>query len=119
MHKLRSSSLLARLVLAWFMATLGVAVASPAVRPLSMQVLCSAAGSIKVLVTDDDGRVVDSGHHSLDCSLCFAAAPPTSPVSTASLPSHATAHVLEPAYVAHIAALVGAPLPPRGPPTRD
>jgi len=117
MHALRTSSLLARLVLAWFVLTLGVAVASPVVHPMAMEIVCTAGGSMKVVVTSDDGPSAEMGQHTLDCSLCLAATLPL-PASRVSLEMpQPLAHALKPLVAAHIAALVGAPLPPRGPPS--
>jgi len=53
MHCLRSARTVARLVLAWFVLSLGVAVASPMVNPKAMQLICSASGSVKLLVPRD------------------------------------------------------------------
>ncbi|KQM69046.1 hypothetical protein [Xylophilus sp. Leaf220] len=118
MHLLRTSSLLARLALAWFVMTLCVAGASPVVHPVAMEIVCAAGGSVKVVVTSDDGTAVEVGQHALDCSLCFAATVPFT--ETGALPEvpQPLAHALQPIAAAHIAALVGAPLPARGPPAR-
>lgn len=116
MHALRTSSILIRLVLAWFVLMLGVATASPIVHPQTMQVVCTSSGAMKVVVMSDDGQTSDHTPHTLDCSLCLA---PTLPVPQQSM-AHAVpqplAHALKPEVAAHLAALVGAPLPPRGPP---
>jgi hypothetical protein len=45
---LRSARTLARLVLVWFVLSLGVAVASPMVNPKAMELICSGSGSVKV-----------------------------------------------------------------------
>src|SRR5690606_37534878 len=45
MQMLRNSRFLARLVMAWFMLTLGIAVASPIVHPQAMEVVCTSSGS--------------------------------------------------------------------------
>lgn len=116
MHKLRSFSILARLVLAWFVLTLGVAVASPIIHPQAMEIVCSTASPIKLVVVGEDDAATGVGDHMLDCSLCLNV--------TANIPretQHAVcqeplAHALKTAVAATIAALVGAPLPPRGPP---
>jgi len=116
MQMLRNSRFLARLVMAWFMLTLGIAVASPIVHPQAMEVVCTSSGSMQVIMLDEDGQAVPGPHHSLDCPLCLAIITP---------PAHPTLHfeqlqplglALHPVVSARIAALVGAPLPPRGPP---
>lgn len=114
MHALRQSSLLLRLVLAWFVLTVGVAVASPIVHPQSMELICSAGGTMKLVVADGEG---DSGvHHTLDCPMCMAISPPSTVSPVLFDQPDPMAHALQKLAVAHIASLVGAPLPPRGPP---
>mgnify|MGYP007055625982 FL=1 len=44
MHALRNSVSLARLVMAWFALTLGLAIASPLVHPQAMELVCTAGG---------------------------------------------------------------------------
>jgi hypothetical protein len=114
MQALRNASFLARLVLAWFALSIGVAVASPLVQPQSIELICSGAGAMKLLVKDADGGQTQPGT-TLDCPLCASlAAPPPAALgvampqplgrSTQSIPS------------ARLAALTAAPLPARGPP---
>lgn len=116
MHTLRHARHLARLMVAWFVLSLGVAVASPLVAPLDMQLVCSSTGALKVLVKSDDGSKATQTGHTLDCPLCAAlGAPP--PVHTLALPPVLPlGHVLQSIPAARIAALTAAPLPPRGPP---
>ena len=116
MHWLRTSPILTRLVLAWFLWVLGVAGISPIVHPKTMEVVCSTGSSVKVIFTDD-GQPTQTGQHSLDCSMCLlAAAPP--PVAVADMPAPAPlALALAPIVAAHVTAPVGAPLPARGPPS--
>ncbi|GDY36778.1 hypothetical protein ACINB_26700 [Acidovorax sp. NB1] len=115
LQTLRSLRWLARLVLAWFVVSMGVAVASPLVNPQAMELICSGSGAIKLLVKTDDGAQ-EMQSHTLDCPLCAqVGAPP--PASHAQLPAaHPLAHALRPIPAAHIAARTAAPLPPRGPP---
>ena len=113
MHALRTVHL-ARLVLAWFALTLGMAIASPVVDPVSMALVCSDGGVKLVAADHDDGAMPH--HGALDCPLCLSGlAPPPIGGVTADV-RHPLRHALLPARAAHIAALVGAPLPPRGPP---
>ena len=115
LQTIRSLRWLARLALAWFVLSIGVAVASPLVSPQSMELICSGSGAIKLLVKTDDG-VQEAPGHTLDCPLCAqVSAPP--PTSQAQAPVvHPLAHALRPIPAAHIAARTAAPLPPRGPP---
>ncbi|MEQ6475709.1 MULTISPECIES: DUF2946 family protein [Comamonas] len=117
MQALRNSLSLTRLVLAWFMLTLSIAMASPIVHPKAIEVVCTSNGSMQVIMLDEDGQAAPGLHHSLDCPLCLTITTP---------PSYSSPHLeqpqplglaLQPVVSARIAALVGAPLPPRGPPT--
>ena len=55
LQTVRSLHGLARLALAWFVLSLGVAVASPWVSPQSIELICAGSGAIKVLIKTDDG----------------------------------------------------------------
>ena len=116
MQTLRRARLLARFVLAWFVLALGVAVASPLVKPPSTELVCSSGGAMKLIVKSDDGKQAPSAH-TLDCPLCITVgAPPPSLHLPAAVPS-ATAQAPRPIAAAHIAGRTAAPLPPRGPPS--
>ena len=118
MTALRTFSELRLWVLAWFVASMGVAIASPLVHPQAFEVICSGAGTIKLLVQTDDGTV-EMGAMGMDCPLCSTpSAPPPTPVA-AVLPPHPLAHALQPVEAARIAAATAAPLPARGPPSRS
>lgn len=118
MHALRTSSTLIRLVLAWLVLTLGVAVASPMVAPKAMEMVCSAGGTSTLIVVDDDGAAVEAGQHTLLCSMCLPAAPPVAlPATHADRPPPPPTYAPMPIEPVRIAALAGAPLPPRGPPS--
>lgn len=117
MHALRTSSLLARLVLAWFVLTVGAAIASPIVHPQALQLVCATGATVKLMVVGEDGAATDLGHHSLDCALCLGASAPPPPVQQPAQHHEPLAHALTPIVAASIAAIVGAPLPARGPPT--
>ncbi|MDY0105422.1 DUF2946 domain-containing protein [Achromobacter sp.] len=118
MHALRTSSTLIRLVLAWFALTLGVAMASPIVAPKTMEMICSDGGAMRVIVVDKNGDVVEAGQYTLDCAMCLPASLPASIVTQSMSQPEPLAHALASIEAARIAALVGAPLPPRGPPSR-
>ncbi|MES2609472.1 MAG: DUF2946 family protein [Pseudomonadota bacterium] len=115
MNALRTFAALRLLVLAWFMASMGVAIASPLVNPQPIEVICSGAGTIKLLVQTDDGAV-EMGSMGMDCPLCtIAGAPPAIPPAFIPLPQP-LAHAVQPVEAARIAAVTAAPLPARGPP---
>lgn len=80
LSRLRRARHLARFVLAWFVLSLGVAVASPVVAPKAMQLVCSGP-AMKMVVDDGEGGWTDVGHNSLDCPLCATVSgPPAQPV---------------------------------------
>lgn len=86
--------------------------------PQAFEVICSGAGTIKLLVQTDDGTV-EMGAMGMDCPLCSTpSAPPPTPVA-AVLPPHPLAHALQPVEAARIAAATAAPLHARGPPSRS
>ncbi|HVR54712.1 MAG TPA: DUF2946 family protein [Pseudorhodoferax sp.] len=117
MHALRRSTTLVRLVLAWFVLALGVAIAAPAVQPQAMELICSASGGAKLIVVGEEGgQDSAAGHHAIECPMCLAVVLPPAPHGARAAPQQPLAHALRPLGAAHIAALVGAPLPPRGPP---
>jgi hypothetical protein len=115
MQALRHATFLARLVLAWFALTLGVAIAAPMVNPQSMELVCSGAGAVKLVVKSDTGTAPASGH-TLDCPLCvsFSAPPATAPVVAATSLPRGDLVALIPS--SRIALRSAAPLPARGPP---
>lgn len=119
LHRLRlmASSLLGRLVLAWFALSLGVAVASPMVNPQAMELVCSSTGVMKVIVKTDDGAQ-EMGSTHLDCPMCMPliAPPPLASAGAVPLPSPLS-YALRPIEAARIAAATAAPLPARGPPS--
>ena len=116
MHALRHITILHRLVLAWFLLSLGVAIAGPVLHPQSLELVCSAAGSVKVIVHTEDGAQ-EQGRTTMDCPLCAAAgAPPT--VFALQMPTlMPLARAVQSIPSARIAAAIKAPLPARGPPT--
>ena len=103
-------------VLLWFVASLGVAMASPVVHPRAMELVCSAAGAVKVIVHTDDG-VQDMGMGHMDCPLCvLAGAPPATPA--VELPALVPpCHAVQPVPAAHVAVGTATPPPARGPPS--
>ena len=117
MHALRTSSLLARLILAWFVLTVGAAIASPIVHPQALQVVCTTGSSVKLVVVGEDGGATELGQHTLDCAMCLGASAPPPPAQQHAQRHEPLAHALTPPVAATIAAIVGAPLPARGPPT--
>jgi hypothetical protein len=116
MQTLRRARFLARLALAWFAMSLGVAIASPLVKPAGIEVICSGTGTIKLLVKGEpEGGKTAS--HTLDCPLCASvgAPPPALRTDLAFVP--ALGHAVQPAATTRIAATTASPPPARGPPS--
>ena len=99
MSALRPARNLARLVLAWFVLALGVAVASPLVKPQSWQMVCSAAGVVK-----------------MECPLCWLVAAPPPDFSLVLAPPAPVRDAPVSMLAVRDAARVGPALPARGPP---
>jgi len=130
MDFLRRAHFLTKLLLVWFVASVGLAVASPLIKPQGFELLCTGMGSMKMLVTTLDGsqqaldlhdpqlqsHLQGKLHTSLDCPLCGVVAAP--PPLTLDMPQVqlALSYALQPLPAAHIAARTAAPLPPRGTP---
>jgi hypothetical protein len=114
MQRFRHAIQLTRLMLAWFVLSVGVAVASPIVNPHGMDLVCTSTGSMKLVVQSDDDAAVSS--HTLDCPLCASISAPPPVFNTTLTQPSPLAHVMQPLAAAHIAALTAPPLPSRGPP---
>ena len=117
MQKLRSLQHTARLVLAWFVLALGVGMASPLVAPQQWDVVCSSTGSMKLVAVgaSADDNALAPQH--LDCPLCLNALALPGGGSAFQLPQPLPlGRATQPIEAARLATLVGAPLPPRGPP---
>lgn len=116
MRSLRHFQTLSRLVLCWFVLSLGVAVASPIVEPQDILLVCSGSGAMKVLVKAADGSATEVASSGMDCPLCVSVCAPP-PVARLDVPlAQPLAYALQSIAAAHIAARTAAPLPPRGPP---
>jgi hypothetical protein len=117
MQTLRHATLIARFVLVWFALSIGVAIASPMVKPQGMQLVCSGSGAMKVIVAGDDGKA-PAISHSLDCPLCasISAPPPMEILVFGTLAPVSFAVPL--AAVDRVFFVLAAPPPARGPPAR-
>lgn len=80
MQTLRRMTLLARLVLAGFLLSLGVAAASPAVKPRPLELVCSG-GVYKLVAPGDPG--MGPAASALDCPQCVPASLPPGPAQAA------------------------------------
>lgn len=115
MSSLRRAHFLARLVLVWFVVSIGVAIAAPVVNPQAAQLICTGSGVMKVLITTDDG-VQEVASQSMDCPLCTSIGAPPPVVRLVAKPLLPLSCVGRSIPAAVIAKLNAAPLPARGPP---
>ena len=118
MDRLCTMNLLGRLVLAWFIATLTVATASPVFKPVDIHVVCSSTGSMLVIGdVDQQGKTAAGPHSTLDCPACLSFLPvlPQEISLAATEPLPETLAVQWGSDAPHLSP-AGAPLPPRGPP---
>jgi hypothetical protein len=115
MQTLRNAKLIARCVLLWFALSMGVAIASPLVKPQDLRLVCSAAGAVKLVLAVDDGQAAASSH-TLDCPLCASiGAPP--PMDMVVFGVSQPAAFVSPAVFAEVPREnLAAPPPARGPP---
>ena len=112
METLRRARLLTRLLLVWFGLSVGIAVASPVLKPHSTDVVCSGSGTL-MLTPTDDGAAGPSGHEH-DCRLCVVIGAPPVPLVIAvhEAPDETPfLHLPQPAP-----SQAPAPFQPRGPP---
>ncbi|MBG9388800.1 DUF2946 family protein [Caenimonas aquaedulcis] len=113
MQALRNAAFLARLVLAWFALSIGIAVAAPVVHPQGVELICSAGGTVKMMAKGEPGNA--AAGHTLDCPLCAPSmAPPVSVAGVAQ--AQPLGHSVQSIPAARIAALTAPALPARGPP---
>lgn len=118
MSSLRLTRLFARWVLACFVFSLGVAVASPLIKTQAMQLVCTGAGTMTLVTTTDDGSVATDSS-TLDCPLCAnLSAPPPSFLPPAT-PVFDQAFALQPLEVARLTFLLRGPWQARAPPAHS
>jgi len=94
MRTLRRFSLITRLVLAWFVLSLGVAVASPIVNPQDVLLVCSGSGAMKIVVQGDDDNPSGTSSNTMDCPLCTPFVSPLLSTYRLPEPSQRQAHAL-------------------------
>lgn len=118
LQTLRNAHLITRFVLVWFALFIGVAVASPLVKPEAVQLVCSAIGGVKLVQADAAGADVDGvvSHTALDCPACLPLIAPPVVDLLAPLPMGSLSHVLQPLPAARLASLLGQPWQARAPP---
>ena len=112
---LRRTPLIARILLACWLLSIGVAIASPLVKPQALELICSGAGVMKLLLKSDDGKQ-QATNHALDCPLCAASSAPPPVFGPGVTPMPALAYELHGRFSTYLASRTGAPPPARGPP---
>lgn len=115
MFNLRCAQSFARFVLAWFVLSVGVAIASPVVNPRSAQLICTGSGVMKVLITTADG-VQEVASQSMDCPLCASLSAPPAVVRLAAQPLLPLSYAVQSILAAVIAKRTAVSPPARGPP---
>jgi hypothetical protein len=113
METLRRAHRLARLVLAWFVLSVGVAVAAPVLKTQDLDVVCSGAGGVK-LTAGDEGAAGHGHDHMKDCRMCVLTGAPSVDIVFAAAPAPSAAPV--PLLPAGHAVHTASPYPARGPP---
>lgn len=114
MQQLRHAIQLTRLVLVWFVLSIGVAIAAPVLNPKSVDMVCTGTGTMKMVVQGEDDSAASAP--TMDCPLCTSVTAPTPEFNTALTQPSPLAHAMQPLAAAHIAAVTAPPLPSRGPP---
>lgn len=112
------SALLRRAVAMVFLAAIGLAHASPLLKPQSMELLCTSGGAMKLLIKSADGAAQESTH-TVHCGLCafntLGDGLPPQPPAPLPLASHGES---QPHETVDAGAFPSAPpLPARGPPS--
>ncbi len=116
MPALRHVRFLARLILAWFVASLGAAVAAPLVHPQRIEWVCSAGGEPRWVVAGAGEDAAVPAHHGLECPLCLPTVLPPPPSRAGAPVQPPLTHLPALRYRAPLATPAGAPFPPRAPP---
>ncbi len=117
MQPLRQAQRLAKFILVWFALSIGVAIASPIIKPQNIELICSGSGAMKLLAIADDGSSVATPGNMLDCPLCAQTSAPPPVTQPHAKPAQPLTYALRGIPAAHIAERTAAPLPARGPPS--
>jgi hypothetical protein len=117
LQRLRHPSTVTR-VLTLFAICLVAKLVATWVSPTAVQQICSATKVVKLVVAQADGSPSsDTGRHEGGgCPSCALPVLPVAPQHALLPPASGLAHFSRSLPAACLAALVGAPLPPRGPP---
>lgn len=115
MHSQRFVRLIARWALMWFALSLGVAIASPMVKPRAMELICTGAGIMKLVAStgDDSTELVNT---TLDCPICANLSAPPAAIGSVVVPVFDLAFAFMPLEAARIVSLLRGPWQARAPP---
>ena len=113
METLRRAHRLARFVLAWFVLSVGVAVAAPVLKTQDLDVVCSSAG-VQELAAGGEGAAGHGHDHQKDCRMCVLTGAPAVDIVFAAQPVPPAAPA--PLVAAVHAAGATSPYPARAPP---
>ena len=116
MQTLRNAHCLTRLVLVWLALFIGAAVASPLVKPQTVEMVCSGMGGMKMVQLDLDVVDDSASWGLLDCPACLPLVAPLVAAMPVVLPPDGLSHVLLPRPAARLASLLGQPWQARAPP---
>ncbi len=116
LESLRNAHRLSRLVLVWLALFIGAAVASPLVHPEGVQLVCTEAGSVKLVQLDADGQEAQGSQNGMHCPLCLPVAAPPVVLSPAPV-QLGLSYALVPIEQARLASLIGLPWQARAPPS--
>lgn len=115
---LRSMSLLRWWKFVWFSLYLGVVGVSPLVPPdaAGLEIVCSAAGVIKLITPAQGGIPVQTHDAGMDCPLCMPQAAPAPPEQDWMPALQTAAHQTLPLPRKPVVVAIAAQPPARGPP---
>ena len=118
MNPLRNQLIIRRLVLGWFLLFVGASIVSSFIKPASMQLVCSAAGTVKLTTVDPvgDNTGEDSSHTGMSCALCAAVIVLLPSPDTLAFAKASTGFVPLTTGKVEVSTTASPPLPPRGPP---
>jgi hypothetical protein len=109
------SALLRRGVAFAFLLAIGLAAASPLIKPQSIELLCTSGGAMKLLLKSADGDAQSSAH-TVPCGLCALGDGLLPTVLPLLAPVQAHTQAAPAAFISAPVVRTQPPLPARGPP---
>jgi len=117
MNTLRRAHAITRFMLVCMGLCLFAAVASPLIKPQAMNLVCSAAGGVKLIDASGQGEPATGLHHTLDCPACLSFIAPLPAVPQVAEPAFVHGRTLPLPPVSRVASLALRHWLARGPPT--